>query len=82
MAKASSGNVFETRLAEIDKEIADRTKRLQPLQDRLRSDPNNADLRSQVQAEKQHFFRLADERGELARAVSRMAGGQQFTPTA
>jgi hypothetical protein len=82
MAKEKGGDVFATRLAEVDKEIADRTKRLQPLQEKLRADPNNADLRAQVQAEKQHFFRLSDERGELARAVSRLAGGKQFTPTA
>jgi hypothetical protein len=76
---AKSDNVFEARLREIDAEVEKRTKALQKLQDKLRADPDDASTRAQIHADKLHLFRLADERGELARAVSRLAGGKQHT---
>jgi hypothetical protein len=53
-------------------------KQLAKLQDQLRVDPYNADLRARVQEAKRPLAILADERGELARSVSRLAGGKQI----
>src|ERR671912_2225793 len=73
-------NAFEKQLKEIDADIASREKELAKLQDQLRLDPYNAGIRTQVQDAKRALIPLAEERGELARGVSRLAGGKQFMP--
>ena len=79
MAK-NDGNVFETRLRELEKDIASREKELAGLQERLRGNPYDDATRRAVQDAKRALIPLTEERGELARAVSRLAGGKQFMP--
>lgn len=74
------GNVFERRMEELDTVIEQKEASLQALQEELRANPYNAELRAKVQAAKVPLIELANERGEIARSISRMAGGKQYAP--
>jgi hypothetical protein len=82
MAKKPTGTaaLLKKRLDEVGAEKARREKALASLQDKLRADPYDAELRAKVQRAKEPLIALSDEHGELARAVSAASGGKSFSP--
>lgn len=77
MAKA---NPFKARLKKVEAEIAKQERALAAMQDKLRADPMDADLRARVQDAKRPLIALTDERGFLARAITMEAGGTSYSP--
>jgi L-lactate utilization protein LutB len=56
------------------------TSNLRPMQDKLRADPYNADLRARVQSAKREIAKAVDDYNQLARTASTVAGGKNFSP--
>ena len=72
------------RLKEVDRELDAKRKDLEKLQQQLlghsAADNKRLELVAKVQAAKAPVIELTVEQGELARAVSRMAGGTSHSP--
>ena len=72
-------DVFTVRLEEVRGEIAKKRKEVDKLKDDLNNDLGNPGHRAGLKAKKLEMQRLTDEECELQRAVSRLAGGKQYT---
>jgi Skp family chaperone for outer membrane proteins len=72
------GDLFQDELKRVRAEAAKMQKDLEALQEKQRKAPST-ELRYQIQEAKNRLAPLQNEEGELQRAISRQAGGRQFT---
>lgn len=84
MANANPFTASKNPLAAAFKDAESKKAKLEAdlakLQEKLRPDPNNAQLRGEVQALKRDVARASDEYSELARASSLLLGGKNHSP--
>lgn len=68
-------------LVEVEADLEQRRDELAKLGGELRRNPDNVELRNQVQSLKREIAPLCDKQGEVARAISTMLSGNQHRPT-
>jgi hypothetical protein len=80
MAKTSTVDLFKQRLEEVTAEKEKQEAAVMKLQDKLRPDPYNADLRRKVQDAKNDLGKLNNEHSELSRSIATASGATNHFP--